>query len=186
MPPHGFPPAPKLPVISVNGRTPDEKGNVDVGIPDLDELKGKTVRLDTTDNVFDIVKILAEALGMQVGAGGSWTGTSYVSLGAFATKDVIDVDDLTSALKAQLKGEKGDKGDRGEQGAQGIRGFQGDRGEKGEKGDDGEKGDKGDRGEKGESGPQGDAITVTRIQETSESGGYNTLTLSDGSVLRIR
>lgn len=94
--------------MTVNSKAPDKSGNVIVGIPELEQLKGKVVQLENDDHAYSLLKIIAEALGMQVGAGGSWTGTAYVSLGAFATKDTIGPDDLTPELKAQLKGDPGE------------------------------------------------------------------------------
>lgn len=174
---------PRLPVMTVNDRAPDKSGNVIIGMPDLDELKGKVVRLDDVNDALVVLKIIAETLGMQVGAGGSWTGTAYVSLGAFATKDTIGPNDLTPELKAQLKGEKGDAGQVGPQGLQGIQGVQGERGERG---DTGVQGPQGLQGPQGIQGPQGAALVVTRTQETSEPGGYNVVTLSDGTVFNVR
>ena len=172
-----------LPVMTVNGVAPDKSGNVVVGIPALEDLKGKVVQLENDDHVYSLLKTIAEALGMQVGAGGSWTGTSYVSLGAFATKDTIGPDDLTPELKAQLKGDKGDAGPAGQQGPRGAQGVQGERGERGPQG---ERGDTGDQGPQGLQGPQGAPLVVTRTQETSDPGGYNVVMLSDGTTLNIR
>lgn len=48
------------------------------------------------------------------------------------------------------------------------------------------KGDVGQVGPQGPQGPQGASLVVESKQETSESGGYNVITLSDGTTFRIR
>lgn len=74
IPPHGIEPAPRLPVFTVNGKGPDSNGNVDAGIPELEDLKDRVIPLSTVDDVFDAVTILAEAVGMKVNTGeGSYT-----------------------------------------------------------------------------------------------------------------
>lgn len=174
---------PGLPVMSVNGEKPDRHGNVNVILPSIADLRGKTVELESTEQAYSLLKILAEALGMQVGAGGSWTGTAYVSLGSFAYKSTIGIEDLSAALLEALKGEKGEKGDPG---AKGDTGARGDAGAAGEKGDKGEKGDQGEKGDKGDKGDAASPLTVVRTQETNEPGAYNTIVFSDGTTIRIR
>ena len=93
------------------------------------------------------------------------------------------------------QGPKGDKGDKGETGAIGPKGDKGDKGDTGEtgpKGADGAKGDKGEKGEKGDTGEQGPAgangasVTVSSVSESTEDGGNNVVTFSDGKTLSVK
>lgn len=96
------------------------------------------------------------------------------------------------------QGPKGDKGDTGETGAtgpQGEQGIQGPQGETGAKGDPGEKGDKGDKGDTGttgaagkdgKDGTNGTSVTVESVRESTEDGGSNVVTFSDGTTVVIK
>ena len=96
------------------------------------------------------------------------------------------------------KGETGPQGPKGDTGATGPQGPQGPQGEQGPKGDTGDPGPAGPQGEKGETGPQGPAgadgadgadgtsVTVSSVVESTEDGGENIVTFSDGTVLIVR
>jgi len=184
--------------MSVNGKTPDEHGNLEVTIPEIEALHGKTVALEDDDQAYSLLKIIAEALGMQVGAGGSWTGKAYVSLGAFAYKNTIDVGDLTAALIAALKGEKGDQGEPGAQGQRGTDGASVTIVRTSETSESGGYNSvvfsngielrvrNGTAGAPGSNGADGLSITIARVSETTASGGTNTIEFSDGSVLHVK
>lgn len=86
----------------------------------------------------------------------TWNGTT------------LTITSASGISSANLKGEKGDKGEQGIQG---------------EKGADGVKGDKGDTGA---SGKDGTSVTVASISESTEDGGSNVVTFSDGKTITIK
>lgn len=115
-----------------------------------------------------------------------------------------------------IKGEKGEKGDKGDTGAQGPQGIQGEKGDpftysdftsaqlealrgpqgiQGEKGDTGATGPMGPRGETGDTGAagkdgangkDGTSVTVSSVSESTEDGGNNVVTFSDGKTLTVK
>ena len=83
-------------------------------------------------------------------------------------------------------GQKGDKGDPGEKGEQGIQGIPGEKGEKGDPGAQGPKGEKGDPGAQGDPGKDGTSVAVKSVSESTEDGGSNVVTFSDGKTLTVK
>jgi hypothetical protein len=107
------------------------------------------------------------------------------------------------------KGDKGDKGDTGATGAQGEPGKDGVNGKDGTSATHswngtvltitsasgtssadlkGAKGDKGDsiKGDKGDTGAAGTSVTVKSVSESTEDGGSNVVTFSDGKTLTVK
>lgn len=78
---------------------------------------------------------------------------------------------VTSASGTSSANLKGDKGDKGEQGIQGIQG---------------EQGVKGDKGDTGANGTNGTSVTVKSVSESTEDGGSNVVTFSDGKTVTIK
>jgi hypothetical protein len=93
----------------------------------------------------------------------NWDGTK---LGIKTTSD-------TDYIYVDLKGE------------QGIQGPEGPQGPKGDTGEQGPQGDSGEQGIQGEQGPAGESITITATTSSTEDGGANTVTFSDGTVLTV-
>lgn len=93
----------------------------------------------------------------------NWDGTK---LGIKTTSD-------TDYTYVDLKGE------------QGIQGPEGPQGPKGDTGEQGPQGDSGEQGIQGEQGPAGESITITATTSSTEDGGANTVTFSDGTVLTV-
>ena len=85
------------------------------------------------------------------------------------TGAVITVSDSSGTTTATIT--NGAKGETGAQGPQGIKG------DPGAKGDTGAKGDKGD---------PGTSISITGTTESTDDGGNNTITFSDGTTLTIK
>ena len=78
------------------------------------------------------------------------------------------------------------KPSRGEQGLQGIQGIPGQQGIQGERGLPGERGLTGERGPAGNPGKDGTSVTVANVSTSSEDGGTNTVTFSDGKTLSVK
>jgi hypothetical protein len=117
------------PVKTVNGKAPDENGNVEVV-----GNNGVSVTHSWNGTVLTIT---------------SASGTSSADLkGDKGNQGDQGERGLTGEQGVQglqgIQGEKGDKGETGAQGAQGIQGAKGDKGDKGDKGETGAKGEKGD------------------------------------------
>lgn len=53
-------------------------------------------------------------------------------------------------------------------------------------GSKGSQGEQGENGEKGDTGDKGDSVTVTSVSESSEDGGENVVTFSDGKTVTIK
>lgn len=66
-----------------------------------------------------------------------------------------------------------------------LKGEQGIQGPKGDTGEPGPQGDTGEQGIQGEQGPAGASITITATTSSTEDGGANTVTFSDGTVLTV-
>lgn len=66
-----------------------------------------------------------------------------------------------------------------------LKGGQGIQGPKGDTGEQGPKGDTGEQGIQGEQGPAGESVTITSTTSSTEDGGANTVTFSDGTVLTV-
>ena len=64
--------------------------------------------------------------------------------------------------------------------------LNGSKGDKGDKGDKGETGEQGPQGEKGETGEAGTSVTIQSVTESTEDGGSNIVTFSDGKTLTVR
>lgn len=121
-------------VVSVNGKTPDENGNVEI-----------------------------EAGGSGgAGADGFSPIASVTQTDSGAVITITDANGTTTATVTNGKdgadganGEKGEKGDTGSPGADGAKGDKGDTGATGPQGPKGDKGDKGDKGATGATGATG-------------------------------
>lgn len=158
-------------IKSVNGQVPDEKGNVEIAIPEggngsagnngkdggyytptVEQIDSETIKISFEPTDADMPVVSPETISLPRGADGK-------------------------------KGDKGDKGDQGEQGPKGDTGAtgpKGEPGEKGEKGDPGIPGVKGDPGEKGEDGINGkDGVSPT--VSVSKSGKVTTITITDAN-----
>lgn len=95
-----------------------------------------------------------------------------------------------------LKGEKGDVGEDGQDGADGLSAYRiwlnaGNTGTEADflaslKGADGEDGAKGENGADGAAGADGTSVTVASVSESTEDGGSNVVTFSDGKTLTIK
>lgn len=131
--------------------------------------------------------------------GTSVTITSVTESTADGGENVVTFSNgQTLKVKNGSKGSQGEQGIQGEKGEQGIQGIQGIQGEKGDKGDPGEKGAdgaKGDKGEKGDTGAtgatgakgaDGTSVTVSSVTESTEDGGSNVVTFSDGKTLTVK
>lgn len=125
-------------VKSVNGQSPDKKGNVEVKTP---EGGNGTPGNDGKDGGYYVptVEQLSE----------TEAEISFTSLGG---ENMPQVEPVRLTLPRGADGKKGDKGDKGDQGEQGPKG---DTGASGPQGDPGEKGEKGDPGIPGNDGAPG-------------------------------
>ena len=83
-------------------------------------------------------------------------------------------------------GAAGPQGPQGPTGATGPQGPQGEKGETGSQGPRGEKGETGATGNDGAPGADGTSVTVTDINESTEDGGDNVVTFSDGKTVTIK
>ena len=88
------------------------------------------------------------------------------------TGAVITIKDASGTTTATLT-----NGAKGETGAQGPQGLKGETGAQGAKGETGAKGEKGD---------PGTSISITGTTESTDDGGNNTITFSDGTTLTIK
>ena len=88
------------------------------------------------------------------------------------TGAVITIKDAAGTTTATLT-----NGAKGETGAQGPQGLKGETGAQGAKGETGAKGEKGD---------PGTSISITGTTESTDDGGNNTITFSDGTTLTIK
>ena len=88
------------------------------------------------------------------------------------TGAVITIKDAVGTTTATLT-----NGAKGETGAQGPQGLKGETGPQGAKGETGAKGEKGD---------PGTSISITGTTESTDDGGNNTITFSDGTTLTIK
>ena len=88
------------------------------------------------------------------------------------TGAVITIKDASGTTTATLT-----NGAKGETGAQGPQGLKGETGAQGAKGETGAKGEKGD---------PGTSISITGTTESTDDGGENTITFSDGTTLTIK
>lgn len=140
------------PVKTVNGISPDEKGNVEVkgnnGATFTPSVSPDGVISWTNDNGLEN----PEPTNIK---GGDGVGIKSIEQTTTSTEDggenVFTVT-LTNGNKATFSVKNGSKGSTGEKGDQGIQGVQGDQGEKGATGSQGPKGDTGATGPKGADG----------------------------------
>lgn len=112
--------------------------------------------------------------------------------------DTFTYSDFTPEQLEALTGPQGPKGDTGDTGPQGPKGDTGNTGPQGPEGSRGPQGIQGPKGETGATGPQGPAgakgpagkdgtsVTITKITESSESGGSNVVEFSDGNTMTIK
>lgn len=92
----------------------------------------------------------------------------------YTETDVITVETAVENALQQAK-ESGDfKGEKGDTGATGPMGPQG------------EKGDTGAAGKDGANGKDGTSVTVSSVSESTEDGGNNVVTFSDGKTLTVK
>ena len=136
-------------VLSVNGITPDEDGNVTISVG-----SDSSATIDPDD-----ISAAVEAALQEAKDSGEFKGEKG------------DKGDTGDTGPQGPQGEKGDKGDTGDTGPQGEPGEKGDKGDKGDTGDTGPEGPQGPKGETGPQGPQGekgaDGTSVTIL------GSYN-------------
>lgn len=113
--------------------------------------------------------------GLQGVAGVSVTVKSVAASSADGGENVVTFSDGTVLkIKNGSKGSTGDKGEKGDAGADGAVGATGPQGPKGE------------TGAAGANGKNGTSVTVTSVSESTEDGGENIVTFSDGTTLTIR
>lgn len=106
-------------------------------------------------------------LGAVVGADGK-DGIDGVSTTHEWDGTVLKVTSASGTTSVDLKGETGEQGPQGIQGERGIQG------------------EKGDPGEVGPQGPAGTSVSITSISESTDDGGSNIVTFSNGQTLTIK
>lgn len=186
-------------VKTVNGKSPDENGNVTVsgggggsGEPGEDgfspiatvEQTGSGAVISITDKNGTTTATVTNGKDGNPGADGytpvkgkdyfdgndGQPGKDGVSATHSWNGTVLTVTSASGTSSADLKGEKGDKGDKGDS----IKGDKGDTGAQGEPGKD------------GTNGKDGTSVTVKSVSESTADGGSNVVTFSDGKTLTVK
>lgn len=131
-------------VKTVNGQAPDEKGNVEIKVPEGGNGTPGQDGKDGADGGFYVPEVV------QVSE--TEAEISFTSRGG---ENMPQVEPVKLTLPRGADGEKGDKGEKGDQGEQGPKGDTGATGPKGDPGVQGERGIPGEKGEKGDPGIPG-------------------------------
>lgn len=125
----------------------------------------------------------AKAAATSRGSFSSGGGTGANGLSAYEIAKNHGFEGTETEWLASLVGPRGPAGAKGDKGDKGDTGEIGPQGEKGEPGADGAKGDKGDKGDTGDAGT---SVTVKSVSESTNDGGSNVVTFSDGKTFTIK